>query len=303
MPTEIAARAGAAAPARRRRRSSSSRSACRRRSTSRSGWCSSATTRWRCSSRSAGPARCATSSARRCSRSSIVGQGAVEARTQPGAGRRGAADRRRRAPLRFAAGPRGADRGLVDDQRRRRARGLALRVADPRAGAGGRSPRSPPRIGARVGAARRRDRRRRSARGRAPATRPRCPALDERALSRAAGARPRALRAGRRCCSAPSSRPLTFMAMLSAVLFSSELLATPDSTTLPFERLDLDRVGVDRLVLDHAGLDRRRDRRVVDVGADRFLAAHDGAAGGASAAAATAAARRGEAWRREALMA
>src|SRR3990167_10906984 len=44
-----------------------------------------------------------------------------------------------------------------------------------------------------------------------------------------------------------------------------------------FEGLDLDGAGIDGLVVDHAGLHLSRDGRVVDIGADRLLAAYDGA--------------------------
>ena len=46
------------------------------------------------------------------------------------------------------------------------------------------------------------------------------------------------------------------------------------------ECLDLDGAGVDELVLDHAALDLGGDGGVIDVGADRLLAALDGATGG-----------------------
>ena len=99
----------------------SSRSACRRRSTSRSGWCA-------CRRRLAGRARAGAlgqpaarrvppGAARGADRRLGRGRGAQR---RAGAGRR-CAGRDRRAPLRFAARPRGADRRLVDDHRRRRA--------------------------------------------------------------------------------------------------------------------------------------------------------------------------------------
>ena len=50
--------------------------------------------------------------------------------------------------------------------------------------------------------------------------------------------------------------PLTFMAMLSAVLFSVAFFAKPDSITLPFSVSTLMADGVDVLVVDHAGLHR-----------------------------------------------
>ena len=230
MPTEIAARAARAGGERRRRppradpRAGAGRPAAvagpaRRRLDG------------RCSSRSAGPARCATSSSQALLEELIVGQGAIDARTQPGAGRRGdavAIDVRRFDSLPGREARIEGSWTITGSDARSASRcEWLIREAAPGSFAGARRGAS-----ARRRPARRGDRS--GARAHAARRSGSCPALDSPLASRAA--RPRAATGqGRRAtlfCTVFT--PRTFMAMLSAVLFSSGVLATPDSTTLPF---------------------------------------------------------------------
>ncbi len=185
----------------------------------------------------------------------IVGQGAIDARTQPAP----AAPRRRGSRSTCAAstrcpvarrGSQGSWTITGSDARSSSRCEWLIREAGAGIVPGARGSASACR---RSGSAPRSGRRSRAcAAAKRPAARRSTVAREQRATRPRGRARSQGRRAMLFCT---VFTPRTFIAMLSAVLFSSGVLATPDSTTLPFAVSTWIAVGVDGLVLDQSGLD------------------------------------------------